>query len=119
MKITNSELMALAALVKRSQNPVNNWENKNIELESIERKSEKEFDVCYSGTYQFGTDPEDRCQFAACIKLATIAATNWVRYASLSDYPEMVEGGDWSGIRDSSKEAVDKMFAIARMSVGF
>jgi hypothetical protein len=76
-------------------------------LESFERKSEMDFDVvvrCKSDT--MGT-------FGAWLPLVAIRElTVWTRreIASMTDYPEMTEEGDWSGVRDTNREAIWEIF---------
>ena len=67
-----------------------------------QRKSDKEFDITVEGE-----------GFVAWLPLAAIRSlTAWTRpsVALLSDYPAMVLEGDWSGIRDSSDEAIWDIF---------
>lgn len=72
---------------------------------SLKRRSEKEYDFSFS--YR---DPETGWDTTAWLPLAVIQDSKWTYLAHMSDYPEMVLDGDWSGIRDSSKEAIWKMF---------
>lgn len=80
-------------------------------IDSIERRSPREFDLGISGWFaQFSTPHK----FSAWLPLAVIGEANWVELADHSDYPSMVWDGDWSGIRDSSEEAIWRMFEIVR-----
>jgi hypothetical protein len=72
----------------------------------ITRKSEKEFDLELRGK-------EKSYHFISGLRLHAIKSlTTWPKasIANMSDYPEMVSMGDWSGIRDSSDEAIDAIF---------
>jgi hypothetical protein len=90
---------------------------------NVTRKSDAEWDFTVSGMQGFGLtkpSPEDKfVQFQADPKLALIREAEWPDYSELSDYPTMVESGDWSGIRDSCKEARDVMFIAALEDFGF
>lgn len=70
---------------------------------SIKRRSPREFDVEYSGP-----------GYASWLPLAAICAVNWIKFAEMSSYPEMVREGDWSGIRDSTRDEIWEMFEVAR-----
>ena len=78
-------------------------------IETVERFSPRTYDIGLSGQYQAGPGVADG--FSAWLPLATIRAGNWPRLASLSNYPRMVRQGDWSGIRDSSEEAIWDMLS--------
>ena len=89
MSLTSNEKVILKKLYKDSD-------------VKYQRKSEKEFDIEIEGD-----------GFSAWLPLAAIRSlTKWTRpsVALLSDYPEMVIEGDWSGIRDSSDEAIWDIF---------
>lgn len=82
----------------------------------VSRRSEREYDLSVTGgTRVMFAEPMDHVvRFSAWLPLATIRETNWTRYAQMSDYPVMVEHGDWSGIRDSDAETVWRIFEVAR-----
>lgn len=84
----------------------------------IERKSDAEWDFSVEGRMKFGFNPDDTVRFQAGPKLALIREASWPSYAGMSDYPEMVEMGDWSGVRDSCAEAKDAMFEAALEDLG-
>lgn len=77
------------------------------------------FDLRFSGRYEDGT------RFRAWLPLHVIGAAlyngwaNRYRLAAISDYPEMVRSGDWSGIRDSSPQAIYRMFSYALRTYGW
>jgi hypothetical protein len=78
-------------------------------IEEIERVSEKEFDLKIKGH-----NLSLNCSYSAWLPLAVIRNNDWIDLAAMSDYPEMVKAGDWSGIRDSSKENIWKMFEMVK-----
>ncbi len=80
-------------------------------IDSIERRSPREFDLGISGQHEKFATPAN---YTAWLPLAVIGEANWVELAPHSDYPSMVWDGDWSGIRDSSEEAIWRMFEIVR-----
>lgn len=59
-----------------------------------------------------GTEPTI-AKMSAWLPLALIRASNWPKFSGLSDYPDMVAAGDWSGIRDSSKETIFEILPYA------
>ena len=76
---------------------------------SAKRQSYNPYDIVIDGE-----GPGTR-QFAGDLKLIAIRELlNWTspEIAKMSDYPYMVREGDWSGIRDSSDQAIDKIFEI-------
>lgn len=85
--------------------------SKNKQIKTVERKSEKEFDLIFAGF-----DRELGCEFSAWLPLSYLAQHNWTFFADSSDYPEIVKSGDWSGIRDSSEESIWKMFQASRLT---
>jgi hypothetical protein len=68
---------------------------------------------------KFGLGEDDTVRFQVGPKLALIREASWPSYAGMSDYPHMVEMGDWSGVRDSCSEAKDAMFQAALEDFGF
>lgn len=74
-------------------------------IETVERKSDRDFDVkieCSSNV----------CKFGIWLPLGAIRElTPWISpaIANMTDHPEMVMEGDWSGVRDTS---TDKIWAI-------
>lgn len=75
----------------------------------ITRNTERPFDLSLEGEMTQGV----HCRFGAWLPLTCIRElTTWTRHeiAGMSDYSEMVRGGDWSGIRDSSPEAIWAIF---------
>lgn len=75
----------------------NNFKN----IENIRKNSSKEYDVTIFGS-----------GYSAWLPLGAIRQINWTNstVARLSDLPEMVLQGDWSGIRDSSDAAIWNIF---------
>lgn len=79
-----------------------------MRIDSLERRSDRPFDIAFSGRYL-----EVNCAFSAWLPLSAIYnLIEWTHYdvAELTDHPEMVEAGDWSGVRDSSEEAKWNIF---------
>ena len=72
-------------------------------ISSVERHSQKAYDFSFSYI-------SDGYNSRGWLPLIVIRRTNWTRLAHLSDYPEMVASGDWSGIRDSSRDKIWTMF---------
>lgn len=71
----------------------------------VERKSEKDFDLVIHGYFN--------CAFSAWLPLGSInERLNWCskEIARMTDYPEMVMEGDWSGVRDSEEEKIWEIF---------
>lgn len=90
-----------------------------VMLDNIERRSGREFDVKVSGHYYADAPKEYRRagdKFGAWLPLAFIASHNWTtaKIANMTDYPEMVRAGDWSGVRDSSTETIWQIFDYLR-----
>ena len=82
---------------------------------TVTRQSNREFDLNLEGTKRSGMG------FGAWLPLAIISKSEWPMLARYSDYPDMVAGTwseeaspDWSGIRDSSEEAIWDMFRRVR-----
>ncbi len=84
-------------------------------ITEITRKSFREFDINFSGTQEIieGSDMEP-VNFSAWLPLAFIHDSNWPMLSQLTDYPDMVADGDWSGIRDSSEETKWRIFSGLR-----
>lgn len=82
-------------------------------ITEIERMTDREFDINLQGTYQ-GDDPVN---FVSWLPLMFIYQYEWTILAWMSDYPEMVVNGDWSGIRDSSSDSKWDMFNSLRAAV--
>jgi hypothetical protein len=88
-----------------------------LEIVTIERKSEREYDVRFDATVDAPSlaNPAQRFSYSmgGWLPLGFIReCTVWTsrRIASLTDYPEMAAEGDWSGVRDSSTEAIWNIF---------
>ena len=92
-------------------------EKKGYTVEHAVRNSDKEGDVQILGKFtyfvpNFMAEPRTG-NYSATLTLAAIKdLTNWTRrdIAEMSDYPEMVMKGDWSGIRDSEYKAIQQIF---------
>ena len=81
---------------------------KNVTLTKVTKLSKKEYDIDFEGieyTEMFG-----KIIFSSYLPLHIIKKSDWTNFTYLSDYPEMVLEGDWSGIRDSSEDKIWKMF---------
>lgn len=67
---------------------------------TITRKSEREFDLQIKGKAEYG--------FEAWLPLSMIRHITWTtaEIAMMTDYPQMVVNGDWSGVRDSGTEKI-------------
>ncbi len=78
--------------------------------------SDREFELSFSGIKmlpRMGTLAERSFAFHANLILACIRElVPWTsrKVAMMSDYPEMVLSGDWSGMRDSSPETLQEIF---------
>ena len=89
---------------------------------AVERKSDKEFDIIINGEQGVG---ENKWPFSAWMPLSIISGVNWAdnKIWKLSDgYGNKgyipVQGHDWSGIRDSSNEAIWDMAYVALRMMG-
>lgn len=89
---------------------------------TLERKSDKEFDIIIDGEQEVG---ENKWPFSAWMPLSIIYGVNWAdnKIWKLSDgYGKKgyvpIQGHDWSGIRDSSKDAIWKMAYVALRMMG-
>jgi hypothetical protein len=85
-----------------------------VKINKVWRRSSRMYDLSIEGVKH--TTVNDRpldMNFSAWIPLQVIRSVNWIKFAGMSDYPEMVHTGDWSGIRDSSSEAIWEMFSYA------
>ena len=88
----------------------------NATVDSIERihtlnSGEKEYNFYYSGTYK--TSSGFTYPFRAWLPLSAIRdLVDWSKpeIAAMSDYPQMVNAGDWSGIRDTNRKSLWKIF---------
>jgi hypothetical protein len=77
-------------------------------MDRIERRSEREFDFEISGQARTG-----RGSFAGWVPLMGIhRLTTWTspKIARMTDYPQMVLEGDWSGVRDSDEGNIWSIF---------
>ena len=77
----------------------------------VKRRSEREYDFNISGTevYLLEGKPllnKEPINFSFWMPLALIRESVWTLLAPYSSIPEMVREGDWSGIRDSEKDAI-------------
>lgn len=75
---------------------------KEGEQVSISRKSSRAFDIAVSTPTMSAWLP--------LLAIRTRVAWNSKPVAKMTDYPEMAMEGDWSGVRDSSTEAIWKIF---------
>jgi hypothetical protein len=96
-------------------------------LLKVVKTEAKEYDIHLSGVRK------DTTSFHAWLPLATLSVINWASpeiwslndaYGRSKGYPPGTKGftptggPDWSGIRDSSTEAIWKMFEIALWRLG-
>lgn len=75
----------------------------------ISRRSDREYDLTLEGKYAPDAPYLAGTAFSAWLPLLAIRElTAWTSesIASLTDYPDMVMEGDWSGVRDSSTETI-------------
>jgi hypothetical protein len=80
-----------------------------IEDLKVTRRSDREYDLSLEG--RFGKDYPymGGVAFSAWLPLLAIRElTMWTEesIASLTDYPDMVMEGDWSGVRDSDPDTI-------------
>ncbi len=85
-----------------------------LSVSHVRARSMRAFDVEFVGKERNVVFPEDEpINFSAWFPLAVIREmSDWPTLAPLSDHPDMVAEGDWSGIRDSSKESIWSMFDL-------
>lgn len=78
----------------------------------IERKSAREFDLRVCGIENVNKPGEKPwlVAFSSWLPLKVIHQSDWIALARFTDYPEMVQAGDWSGVRDSAEETIWKIF---------
>lgn len=77
-----------------------------VKITEVERRSNRPFDLGYKATAAQGYG------ISAWLPLAAISELlNWTKseVANMTDYPDMVRAGDWSGVRDTESE---KLWAI-------
>ena len=80
-----------------------------IEVHKVERRSDREYDLSIEGRYADDAPYLAGVAFSAWLPLMAIRElTEWPSesIASLTDYPDMVMEGDWSGVRDSDEESI-------------
>lgn len=86
---------------------------KHIDVVKAERNSDREYDLKIEGVYSEKSTYMAGISYSAWLPLLAIRElTDWTskNIASHTDYPDMCEQGDWSGMRDSSKEAIWTIF---------
>ena len=83
---------------------------KSRTIESLTRKSDKEFDFTMGGLSPAISYNTKYFAWAPLLAIRELLCWTDPAIARMSDYPEMVEDGDWSGIRDSSKETIWRIF---------
>jgi hypothetical protein len=130
MELTHSEKKLLAMLEKHGKivggpivqidrNSIRRGKNVCDESTNYNPKfqpNNKEFDLSFQGVEIFNDGTE--LNFSACLKLACISKfTKWwePKIANMSDYHNMA--GDWSAIRDSSDETIDRIFEEFVLSI--
>lgn len=73
------------------------------------RRSDREYDLSVEGKYRKDAPYMAGVAFSAWLPLLAIKElTEWPSesIASLTDYPDMVMEGDWSGVRDSDPDTI-------------
>jgi hypothetical protein len=83
------------------------------EVANIERRSDREFDLKIEGKYGPDHPYMPGVSFSAWLVLASIRElTNWTsrEVAEITNHPNMVIAGDWSGVRDSDNERIWNIF---------
>ena len=103
-KYTRMEVLLLAKIVAHGIR-----KNSGFALTEVSRKSDREFDISYNAY------SGENYTISAWLPLASIHAfVTWPskQVAKLSDYPDMVMAGDWSGIRDSSEDKIWNIFNL-------
>jgi hypothetical protein len=97
MKLSNREIALLARLAKNKKMAV--------VVNTIDRKSDREFDLVLNGVYLLEADPTRRLDFAdyPLLLIAIEVLLDWTKskVANMTDYPDMAKEGDWSGVRDT------------------
>lgn len=80
---------------------------------NVTRRSDREYDLSLDGRYSKDAPYMAGCAFSAWLPLMAIRElTVWPseEIAGCTDYPDMVMEGDWSGVRDSSKDSIWGIF---------
>lgn len=80
-----------------------------LEDVKVSRKSDREYDLTLEGRYGKDSPYMAGVAFSAWLPLLAIRElTDWPSeaIASLTDYPDMVMEGDWSGVRDSDPDTI-------------
>lgn len=81
----------------------------HLEDIKVSRRSEREYDLTLEGRYGKSAPYMAGVAFSAWLPLMAIRElTQWPSeaIASLTDYPDMVMEGDWSGVRDSNEDTI-------------
>lgn len=102
-KLSWKELNALTNILQKVR--------KSFEIQFY-RESDKEFDIHIEYGFEL-QEGDHKVSGSAWLPLSFIKHMMvWTHpdCAELSDYPSMVVSGDWSGIRDSSKEVIWRIF---------
>ena len=80
-----------------------------LEDVKVSRRSDREYDLTLEGRYGKDAAYMGGCAFSAWLPLMAIRElTLWPSeaIASLTDHPDMVMEGDWSGVRDSDPDTI-------------
>lgn len=81
----------------------------HLEDIKVSRKSSREYDLNLEGRYGKSAPYMAGVAFSAWLPLMAIRElTQWPSesIASLTDHPDMVMEGDWSGVRDSNEDSI-------------
>jgi hypothetical protein len=107
MDISTNELVVLGKLVKHLRDSMR---GANLDIRSIERSSRRQFEIVIEGYHSiYG----HRVEFSAGLKLWAIRyLTDWTSdpISRMTDYPNATAAHDWSGMRDSAPNIVDRIF---------
>jgi len=81
-------------------------------VDSVTRLSSRRFDFEFRGREPLGST-DTSVAYSAWMPLAAIRElTSWPALADETDYPDMVASGDWSGVRDSSRRTIWRIFSM-------
>lgn len=97
-------------MTQNEQNLIDRLTSKcHLEDIRVSRRSDREFDLSVEGSYSKDSPHLAGVAFSAWLPLLAIKElTEWPSesIASLTDYPDMVMEGDWSGVRDSDHDTI-------------
>ena len=94
MRITGEELTWLTSICEALK----------YTLLEVTRVSDRPFDL------HFEAERKDDWKASAWLPLSLLSCVDWTKLGDMSSYPQLTRDGDWSGIRDSTKEEIWAMF---------